>query len=231
MMVKVGGILVVASALTVVTASKAEATASLRLTPGMGPMVIVVDEGALDTLPGVVGAVGYNGPVSTWLVSVTTGSTKPVEGTVNAPSMTLVPVAISTGPATLKIEFTETDFFTVGPAVSLAAGLVGAPHNFVSYEAYLDDDNASFGDVGVFTSRIDGSHVGVPSGGVGSVAAAGFYSLTQVVLISHSSGGSTSVTAALIPEPALLSLFGVGLAGLGIAAKRRRANLQDDGLA
>jgi hypothetical protein len=110
--------------------------------------------------------------------------------------------------------------------------IFGTAENSITYEAFWDPANAVFGQINQIASTLGPFGPGLFAG---STTGAGFgnalYSITQVVNITHSAAGVTQFEASLIPEPALLSLFGLGLAGFGIAAKRRRAKVQVDGLA
>jgi hypothetical protein len=226
-MVKVAGILAVALALAVVTASKAEATASLRLTQGASVVTIVDGDGD--------GEITFLGAVGLFTLNVTTGLTKPDSGSASSPRMILDSFSQSSGggpgPRTLVIEFTDTSF--AGPEPGLSMSITGnspVAGASVTYQAYFDAGDGAFVQ-GPIINQL-GPFLG-PGGfsqsanGAGPVVAVP-YSLTQVVTIVHNGSGTQTTTfnAQLIPEPALLSLFGLGLAGFGIAAKRRRVKVQ-----
>jgi hypothetical protein len=229
-MVKIGSAFVLAAVLTVSATTNAEAAASLRLT--QGATVITIGDGNND------GVIAFNGAVGTFFINVTTGQTKPAT---SSPRMILDSSNTST-PAggTLKIEFTSTGYTGAAPFSLLDfsgfVDVLGAGGS-IDYSAFFDPLNTSFGGQVLATQIATtlGPFSNPPPAFAASALGAGFgaaapYSITQVVNITHFGLTQSSFNATLIPEPALLSLFGLGLAGFGIAAKRRRAKVQADGL-
>jgi hypothetical protein len=194
----------------------AQATATLWLSDGVNPVVIVPDQAVgLDSNP-VVGAVTYVGGLGAWIVDVTTGITYPALGSPSAPEMDLSHVSVSSGgPATLTIMFSEVDFNLLGVnPVIMAIG--GTTVGTVQYATYYDIDNDLF----ALTTLIDslGPYAPLAFSGstTGEVDAECAYSLTQVVTITQEGAGASSFdgTLQVVPVPPSVWLFGSGLLGL-----------------
>ena len=222
MMAKIGGVLVLAMALALVTATSTEAAQMLTLTSGL-TSVTITDNGAGDVNPSV-GAITFIGSVGAFnALNVSTGVSKPILGSAANPFMDLNSVNISSsGGGTLVIDHFD-DGFTGLTNFSMAIGGVaglGGAGGALTYSAFF---NQGAGNVLIDTlGPFSGAFSGTGGGGPTTLTP---YSLTQRVTIVHGAGTvGTSFNATLIPEPATLALFGLGLIGVGFATSRRRLN-------
>lgn len=133
--------------------------------------------------------------------------------------------ATSAGAGDLKVEFTKTDldFETLQLYISWGGSL--AAGGDTDYAAYYDTANVEFAATTLIGSL---TALGTPFAAStlpGPGPSTTPYSFTQVFTIHHNSaGGSSNVDTNLVsvPEPALLSLLGLGLAAVA-ALRRRRA--------
>jgi hypothetical protein len=197
----------------------------LRLTSG--PYVVTVIDGGVGDGSPDPGIVSFTGAVGPFLSNATVGLTEPVVGTVNKPQVFLSSLDVSQPDGgTLTIEFTETDFLTLGPH-GFVANIGGTTDGTTRYTTYRDPGNGAFAKselltaLGPFTPlTFDGTT------GTSVAGAASPYSLTLVVEISHPSGQhATSFGAELSaqPEPGTMVLFGTGLIGMfGYGWHRRK---------
>lgn len=205
--------------------SSAQAVPTLKLSDGV-TTVTVTDQLAGDGAIGTPGFVQFNNFIGSWIVNVTTGISDPVQGSPALPFMTLNSVNMSVqGRGTLFIWFSD-DFFgpTLANYTTYVGGILAGPAgNSLSYDAFADPGNTLFAETiplstpgsfspGAFAGSKDGL-LDLPAN----------YSLTQRVVITHLSSGTTSFQADLytapIPEPATATL---GLLSIGGLMLRRR---------
>lgn len=169
------------------------------------------------------GIVTYIGGIGSFSLSVTTGVSKPL---ISGPGtmLDLNSLTVSGGSGTLNIGLTDTDFLPGGGVGWLNFALGGTTDGTVSAEAFMDTGNAEFGtgtSLGSYASTSLGAF-SYNSEGVG-VNTTDPYSLSIFASVTHDIGDISSFDAAVVPEPSILALMGLGLVGLGFASRRRQA--------
>lgn len=177
------------------------------------------------------GVVTYSGTIGVWTVSFATGTSIPVSGgTASSPVLDLASFsASSAGGGTLILEFSDTDF---GPSTgshieaflsgSIAVG-TGSTGGSAAFTTYANASNALFDKSGGALTTIalaSPGGFGMDSGGVLGV---GPYSLTERVVLTHNTAGSSSLDAHLTVVPdggTTLMLLGSGVTALGLIRRR-----------
>ena len=221
--------MVMTSALVaVLTLCASEASAALIVildNPSTLATEATLTDGDLD------GMITFGPAVGAFTLNVGGAFSKPTLGTATSPRLDLSSFDLSTSAGTLVIRVTDTGF-TSGPS-SMFMSIGGTTDGTVSYEAYWDPSNAAFGMAHQIGSTLSFGPGGTSypfsgsslAGDVGSVAP---FSLTQVITITHATGGrfpkATSFDAGLVavPEPGATVLLGLGIAAMGIASRCRR---------
>lgn len=210
--------------------SSSQAAFKLMLSDGV-TTVTITDGGAGDINP-AVGAITFLGAVGTnWVVNVTTGLSKPVLPT--SPILARIDLSsvnvTSTGPGTITIKLTDTDFTLDGVDWKLINSIGGTTDGSVTAQGCIDLGNAEFDFSGPCTA-LQGPFAGIAFSGtavIDVVGQAAAFSISEIVVITHTgSGQSTSFDkeTRVVPEPGTLGLFGLGLLGLlglGLASRRR----------
>lgn len=182
------------------------------------------------------GVTSYSGSVGSFSINVTTGITYPTQGTLGSPIMDLSSVNVSGGTGSLEILFSATGFGpTNGKFLDEIGGTVNNQGGSISYTAYDSPSNAllaqtnSLGSLGPFGA---GAFSGTTLSSFLSLASA--YSLTQVVNITHSAGGTSSFDANLSTVPDggwTVALLGITLGGLEMLRRKLMAGRGDDMIA
>ncbi len=204
----------------------AGAIPTLYISDGTVPGTItVLDGGFGDSLAATPGAVLYAGGVGTnWVLTISTGLSKPVVGSGTSPELSLDVSAVSIGAGTVTIWWSDDDFgplgnahFVVGSSVSsLATG------GSVTWSTYGDSGNAINGNDGALAQSTLMSSMAVaaalnpaPQGGPEPFS----YSLTAKIVITHGTGGGTSnpdMALTSVPDGGTtLALLGCSMLGLG----------------
>jgi len=180
--------------------------------------VVIEDNGPLDVNP-QVGVVRYDGPIGNWSMSISSGQSDPFIGTPSAPDMDLHSVNFSSQPATLIVQYSETNLTTFPNETYI--NVVGYnTTGTVSQNSYRDSGNVLFGSTATYPSDAAGispsptalllSSVGpvtgfatVSNGVIVSAIGNAPNSLTIETIVNHPGAGSTSVDAHLytVPQP------------------------------
>ena len=197
----------------------ARAIPTLTLSDGGANTVTIVDNGAGDQ-NSALGAVTFIGSLGIFNLNVSTGLTKPAQGSAAAPQIDLNSIDTSTGAGTLTITFSE-DGFTGFPGTFHdhfgGTQTNGSIVNTVLQNGMLLVTNGPFS-----TASFSGDASGALTGGAP-------YSLTQSVALTFSGPGMKSFDAGGNVPPAVpdsgmtVTLLGLGLAGLaGVGRLRQR---------
>lgn len=189
----------------------------------------IANPGAPADMSGVPGVVAFVGSLGSWTFTLTTGTTKPAEGSPTDPFLELRDITLTSSAAAGAIEiwFSEVGF---GPTGTTALSSIdGATTGQVTFETFKGTSlfsqatplaSVSFGPGAFSADRTTTlTDVGGP------------YSLTEKVTITHSgSVGATALKGTLsvggvgatsVPDGGMtLSLLGLGL--LGVAGMRRK---------
>lgn len=220
------GAAAIAAALLATVAPDADAgPLTLRVSSSIGPASITaIDEGAGDGLPGTPGVVFHTGAIGTGItIAVATGVAGPsMPGPY--PNFDMNGVFVASGAQTLTVELSQTGFSNSAQAAEFATSFGGVPGGSALIEVFVNLDDGLFSTTG---TKVASHTVGPGPASFSGWAFAPLdasYSVTLRAVITFAGAGAASFDLTTqISEPATLALFGIGLLGLGLAARRRAA--------
>jgi hypothetical protein len=207
--------LLVTGVALVAGSSLANAAATLSIDDGSNPIISVTDGGVGD-LNTSAGGILVNLSDGAWNLIISSGITKPIAGSASTPIMDLSIQALSTGPGSLKLTFSD-NFF--GPASgTLNATVSGQVFSGSPATATMNVFGDAGNVVGATTTLLAAPPSGLLSGssinGSGPLSLTTPFSLTEVV--QFTAPGSTHISAdasfSVVPEPGPVAFSALGLA-------------------
>ncbi|SRR5581483_10303740 len=209
-------------------ARPSDAALMISLSDNNGNSTTITDQGVGDLNP-LLGGVTFIGSVGNFLLNVTTGTSKPLIGSAAFPAIDLSSVDVTSlsGGGTLTLNLTDTGFTGTGNPVAFVSQIGGAQGvgGTLSYKTFLDCGNTAFGTSTPLSTQNFSTTPFAGARITNTTLCSSTYSLTEQVVLSLGPSEATSFNANLaVPEPATLTLFGVGLLAFGWLSRRKATN-------
>jgi hypothetical protein len=238
---KLSGILVAAMALALIvgTSTRAEGAFMAAICNDIacsGTGDTIVTDGGVGDLDPTVGVILMSFATGGFTTNINVAQSKPAIGSPTAPQLDVNYTATGIGNAWLFA--TDTGFTGIGtpvlqiavtqpPCTDPTAPLPCATGNTVDGRAWGGDSNTEFDITGnLLVNLPDLTTTPASASGTGPTVGLTFnpYSLTIGVNVIRTVAGTTTgdLNLMVVPEPATMALFGLGLMGFGAASRRRR---------
>jgi hypothetical protein len=199
----------------------------LTISDGVDPSITIFDNNVGDLNP-TTGELTVSTNIGLWTLSISTGVTTPVLGSLTNPIMDLVIQASSTGAGSLTYAFSENAFGPANGAVNAAVSgqVISGASTKVDYGVYGDTGNA-LGALTTLLATTGTNSLPISTSIPGTENLTTPFSLTQVVQLTASGASAVSVDASMnvIPEPSSVTLAFLGLALLFVGSAYRRRSL------
>jgi hypothetical protein len=204
------------------TAAQATPLFELRISDGIVPDLIIVDNGAGDT-SATAGSIVWVGSFGAYNLNIASGTSAgdPLSMHLGA----IVQVLGASPPTGQQLTFTltQTDLSAGTPgSLQFETSGGGAGPGSVNWSTYVDSSNTAFG-IGTLLSTC-GSYACSTSNSVQALA--GAYSSSIQASFNYAGvavgkSGSLDITVQNIPEPSSIALAGLALLGLGFARRSK----------
>jgi len=231
LMVAVTGLGCATSTHAVPTLFLSDSVNSVTLAAGGVPVLVGAAGTSIFAATLGAGVLTWSGNVGTWIVNVSTGTTDPLT-LAPYPHLDLNSVNASTGPSSLTIRWSDTDFGpSAGQRMKLTIGgtLSGAPGSSLTYNVYANTANIPLATTTLLASLGPFTTTAFSGTGFGATLLAVLgspYSVSEEILLVHGGAGMSSFNAEsqAVPDGGMtLALLGMALTGLEGLRRKMKA--------